>query len=204
MTVITQRTTVNGRDESRTDWDKKEVIIADAVRTILEAIGEDPERGGLKETPRRVARFWRDFVNYDRGQMAVFDENVGEGNDLIAVRGMKLWSLCEHHLLPFTAIVSAGYLSRGKVLGLSKFARIAQHEAHKLQVQERMARSIADTIAIETGSPDVAVVVQGEHTCVSMRGVRTPSTMHTSVMKGQFRYHAPLKDEFLKLMLRAD
>ncbi len=185
---------MNVRDRS---WDEKRVVIQEAVRKILWAIGEDVEREGLKGTPERVARFWQEFATYDAGSMAAFEM---QSDDLVAVKGMELWSMCEHHLLPFSIEVSVGYLPRGKVLGLSKFARIARHFATKLQIQERLVRQIADAVHDETDSPDVAVVGRGVHLCMAMRGIKTPATMHTSVMDGQFRYVGPLRAEFLALV----
>lgn len=176
-----------------------ESYIEDSIRALLHAIGEDVNRPGLKETPARVARFWKEFIDYDAGTITAFEER---SDDLVAVRGMELWSLCEHHLLPFSVVVGVGYLPRGRVLGLSKFARIAQKHAHRLQLQERMVRAIADDIMSATGSPDVAVVGRGEHTCMAMRGIKVPAVMHTSVMEGQFRYFGPLRAEFLALIER--
>lgn len=177
----------------------QQATIERAVADILDAIGEDVHRPGLQETPRRVAQFWREFVDHEAGSMASFPEAMSD-SDLVAVKGMDLWSLCEHHLLPFSVTVSVGYLPVGRVLGLSKFARIAQRHAHRLQVQERLTRAIADAIVDVTGSPDVAVVSRGSHTCMAMRGVRVPAVMHTSVMLGRFRTEAPLRAELLALI----
>lgn len=174
-------------------------FIETAVKVILQNIGEDPKRPGLAGTAARVARFWKEFMEYDSGTIVAFEER---SDDLVAVRGMEVWSLCEHHLLPFSVVIGVGYLPRGKVLGLSKFGRIAQKHAHRLQLQERLVRGIADDIIAATGSPDVAVVGRGEHTCMAMRGIKLPATMHTSVMEGQFRYVGPLRSEFLSLIER--
>lgn len=112
---------------------------------------------------------------------------------------MRVWSLCEHHLLPFWCDVAIGYIATDRVLGLSKFARVAGQFAHRLQVQERLTRQVADAIERLTGSPDVAVLATGEHLCMSARGVRTPALMTSSVMRGAFRDSPSARAEFLQL-----
>lgn len=184
---------------NRVEWSARRRVIRDAVRELLIAIGEDPTREGLQDTPDRVARFWEEFIGYDPGKMAVFADEA-HGDDLVALKGMELWSLCEHHMLPFSVNISVGYLPNGKVLGLSKFARIAQRSAHRLQVQERLTRDIANDIVNIAGTQDVAVIARGVHTCMSMRGVRTPAVTHTSVMLGKFRESASLRAELLTLL----
>lgn len=166
---------------------------------LLEAIGEDPTRDGIRDTPERYAKWWKEFIDYDAGKVetAFAIENVDE---MVAVTGMEVWSLCEHHLLPFTAQVSVAYIPNGAVLGLSKFARIAHRHAHKLQVQERLVQDIANEIAELTGSDNVAVVIDGQHSCMSARGIRTKGSMRTSVMNGVFRSKPEARAEFLSLV----
>lgn len=170
-------------------------------RELLVAIGEDPDRGGLIDTPARWANWWAEFIDYDAGKVGtVF---AGESYDeMVAVCGIEVWSLCEHHLLPFRSTVSCAYIPAGNILGLSKFARIAHAAAHKPQVQERLVNEIADELQARTGSPHVAVIGDGEHLCMTMRGVKTPATMRTSVMRGAFRKDAAARAEFLDLALR--
>lgn len=175
--------------------------IRQLTRELLLAIGEDPDRDGLKDTPTRYAKWWTEFIDFDAGKVetAFALENVDE---MVAVTGMNVWSLCEHHLLPFTATVNIAYIPTDAVLGLSKFARISHRHAHKLQVQERLAQDIADEVVALTGSPDVAVVIDGEHSCMASRGIRTKGSMRTSVMKGVFKSEHETRAEFLSLVDR--
>jgi GTP cyclohydrolase I len=169
-----------------------------ACTLILEAIGEDPGREGLLETPRRFAGFWKEFIEYDPGRYGTTFEAV-QADQLVIVAGLRVWSLCEHHLLPFYVDVSIGYLSEKRVLGLSKFGRIAQLCAHKLQVQERLVEEIADQVALLVKSPNVAVIATGEHLCMSMRGIKMTAKMTSSAMRGEFRTSPSLRSEFLTL-----
>lgn len=173
--------------------------IAGLIRALLIELGETPEREGLQDTPARVARFYQEFFNYDPGNTDTTFEAV-QTDQLVIVKGIKVWSLCEHHLLPFYSVISIGYLCGNKVLGLSKFARIAQQFAHKLQLQERLVDEIAREIQEITGSPHVAVMARGEHLCMQMRGIRSDGQMITSVMLGEFRESASLRAEFLSLI----
>jgi GTP cyclohydrolase I len=167
-------------------------------RQLLLAIGEDPDREGLRDTPRRWAAWWREFVDHDPGTLGTTFEAI-EADQLVVVSGIRLWSLCEHHLLPFWCDVAIGYIAGDRVLGLSKFARVARKFAHRLQVQERLTKQIADEVARLTGSPDVAVIARGEHLCMSARGVRAPALMTSSVMRGAFRAKPEARAEFLQL-----
>jgi GTP cyclohydrolase I len=168
-------------------------------RELLVAIGEDPDRNGLKDTPERYAKWWREFMDYDAGKIET-SFTLDNNDQIVAVIGMKVWSLCEHHLLPFSATISVGYIPFEKVLGLSKFARIAHKFAHKPQVQERLVHEIADEIVRVTGTNDVAVVADGEHSCMVMRGIKTSGNMRTSVMRGRFREEAETRAELLNLI----
>lgn len=168
-------------------------------RELLIAIGEDPDRDGLKDTPTRYAKWWREFIDYDAGKIETSFQ-LEDNDQMVAVIGMKVWSLCEHHLLPFSSTISIGYLPNEKVLGLSKFARIAHKHAHKPQVQERLVMQIADEVQKITGSQDVAVVADGEHSCMVMRGIRTEGNMRTSVMRGRFREEPETRAELLNLI----
>jgi GTP cyclohydrolase IA len=167
-------------------------------RELLIAIGEDPDREGLQDTPRRWASWWREFIEYDAGTTDTSFNSVST-DQMVCVSGMRVFSLCEHHLLPMWCDVAIGYIPRDKVLGLSKFARIAHKFAHQLQVQERLGEQIADELSRITGTPDVAVILKGEHLCMSARGIRTPGVMTTSVMRGVFRAEYQTRMEFLRL-----
>lgn len=173
--------------------------IEHAIRSLLEAIGEDPEREGLRGTPDRVARFWEEFVEYDPGNLDVNFESV-QVDQLVILKGVPFVSLCEHHLLPFKGTVTLGYLTGKRVLGLSKLARIVQKAAHNLQIQERMTKEIADEI--QKLVPDafgVAVLVRAHHSCMSMRGIKSKGDMVTSVLYGGMRDNPTLRHEFLTL-----
>ena len=166
-------------------------------RETLIALGEDPDRPGLVGTPRRWANMWREFIAYDPGKTETAFESV-EVDQMVVVSGMRVWSMCEHHLLPFWADISIAYIAGEKVLGLSKFARIAHQFAHQLQIQERMVQQIADEVCRLTGSADVAVLARGQHLCMIMRGIKTDGLMTTSVMRGLFR-ETDARAEFLSL-----
>ncbi len=166
-------------------------------RELLVALGEDPDREGLLETPRRFASLWREFVEYEPGNTDSTFEAVTT-DQMVIVKGIRVWSVCEHHLLPFWCDLAIAYIAYDKVLGLSKFARIAHQAAHRPQIQERLVHEIADEIERLTGSPDVAVIGKGVHLCMIMRGIKTPGEMVTSVMRGVFR-KPEVRAEFISL-----
>lgn len=168
-------------------------------RELLIAIGEDPDREGLLDTPRRWADSWREFIEYDPGKTETTFSSASM-DQMVCVSGMRVWSLCEHHLLPFYCDVAIGYMAEGKVLGLSKFARIAHQFAHQLQLQERLGQQIADEVTRITGTNDVAVVLKGRHLCMESRGIQTPGVMSSSVMRGAFREEFETRMEFLRMI----
>ncbi|MFJ6701069.1 GTP cyclohydrolase I [Streptomyces sp. NPDC091272] len=170
--------------------------LEDVGRKLLLAIGEDPDRAGLAGTPARFARWWREFSNYEAGDVDSLFELKTDGQ-IVVVSDIEVWSLCEHHLLPFSCSVTIAYRPGSHVLGLSKFARIAHRHAHRLQVQERLVRDISDEISAVSGSPDVAVIARGEHLCMSMRGIRTAATMTSSVFNGIFADYGPPREELI-------
>lgn len=171
------------------------------ARDLLKTLGEDPDREGLKDTPRRWADWWLEFTRYEPGSTGTTFEAVST-DQFVMVGPIRVWSLCEHHLLPFWCDVWVGYIAEDRVLGLSKFARIAHQMAHKLQLQERLTHEIADEVQRITGSRDVAVVGRGEHLCMSMRGIKAPALMTSSVTRGRFRDLPALRAEMLALMGR--
>lgn len=168
------------------------------VTELLEAIGEDPKREGLEETPRRIANFWREFIEYDAGKIDTTFAAV-KHNQMVCVTGMRVWSMCEHHMLPFWCDVAVAYISDDKVLGLSKFARIAHKHAHKLTLQEQLVADIAGELREILGTDDVAVMAKGQHLCMTMRGIKTPHRMISSALSGQF-HNAEQRAEFLRLV----
>lgn len=170
-----------------------------AARLILEVAGENLEREGLLETPRRFARAWLEFFDYEPGKTDTCFQAI-QSDSLVVVTGVKVWSFCEHHLLPFWCELTIGYLAKEHVLGLSKLARIAHKCAHKLQIQERLVEEIAREVNAAAGAQgDVAVIGTGEHLCVTMRGARTDLKMVTSALQGDFRNLPALRAEFLML-----
>jgi GTP cyclohydrolase I len=173
------------------------------IRELLKTIGEDPDREGIRETPKRVAKMWKEFIKYEPGTTDTAFKQL-ETDQMVVVSGMKVWSMCEHHLLPFWCDISIGYIAKGKVLGLSKFGRIAHKHAHKLQIQERLVEQIAQEIRETTGSEDVAVIATGEHLCMTMRGVKTPARMTSSSVHGSFRNDPAARQEFLSLVRTAN
>jgi len=183
------------REPKRVDYPR----LLELGRELLLAIGEDPDREGLRETPRRWAAAWREFIEYDPGTTETTFASASS-DQLVCVSGIRVASLCEHHLLPFWCDVSIGYIPDEKVLGLSKFARIAQQFAHRLQLQERLGEQIADEISLITGTQNVAVVLKGEHYCMATRGIRMPGRMTSSVMRGVFRTESQTRMEFLRMI----
>ncbi|WP_245699799.1 GTP cyclohydrolase I [Streptomyces roseifaciens] len=166
------------------------------ARRLLLEIGEDPTRDGLKDTPARYARWWREFTNYDPGTIETLFETTSSGQ-MVLVSGIEVWSLCEHHLLPFNCSLTIAYRSAEQLLGLSKFARIAHQHAHKLQVQERLVSDVAHDITRITGAQDVAVIGQGEHLCMTMRGIRTSARMTSTSFHGAFAEDSTARSELL-------
>ena len=168
------------------------------ARELLQAIGEDPGRDGLIDTPRRFAALWREFIEYDPGVTDTTFDSASNGQ-IVVVSGMRVYSICEHHLLPFWCDVAVGYIVHNKVIGLSKFARIAHHVAHRLQVQERIAESIAKEVQAITETEDVMVKVSGVHLCMLMRGVKTAGVLSSIVTRGVFNVDSTKRAEFLQL-----
>jgi GTP cyclohydrolase IA len=176
--------------------------IQEAVLHILQAVGENPERDGLKRTPERVARMYAELLSgYHIDPSAVVNDAIFEVkyDEMVLVRDVEFYSLCEHHLLPFMGRVHVAYIPDGKVLGLSKIPRIVDMFARRLQVQERMTRQIADVIRDLLHPQGVGVVVEGLHLCMMMRGVQKHNArMTTSAMHGAFRANPATRQEFLE------
>jgi GTP cyclohydrolase IA len=178
-----------------------EAAVRDAVDKLLRAFGEDPSRPGLLNTPDRVARMYTELLSgyrQDPEQIindALFEESYDE---MVMVRDIEFYSLCEHHMLPFLGRAHIAYFPRGKVLGLSKIPRIVDLFARRLQVQERMTRQVAEFIQELLNPYGVAVVIEGLHLCAAMRGVKQhDARMTTSAMLGAFRNNLATREEFL-------
>ncbi len=175
--------------------------VQSAVKRILQAVGEDPDRDGLKRTPERIARMYIELLSgYQTDPMTVVNDALFEVkyDEMVIVRDIEFYSLCEHHMLPFMGRVHVAYIPNGKVLGLSKIPRIVDLYAHRLQIQERMTRQIADFIRDLLHPQGVAVVVEALHLCMSMRGVqKLNARLTTSAMHGAFRANLATRQEFL-------
>lgn len=181
--------------------------IEEAVRTILTALGDDPEREGLIETPKRVAKMYQEVfegMRYTNDEIAEKFNKCFEtdNDDLVVVKDIPIFSYCEHHMaLMYNMTVSICYIPKGKVLGLSKFARIAEMVGKRLQLQEKIGNDIAYIIEKVTGSEDVMVVVQGEHSCMTARGIKSRgSKTRTSAIRGRFVSNGDLRREAYSLM----
>lgn len=177
--------------------------ISEAVRQIIDAIGEDPQREGLIETPRRIAEMYCElFSGLGSDPVEVLRSGFQEEReDMVVLRDIPFYSLCEHHFLPFYGVAHVGYIPNGRLVGISKIARALDILARRPQVQERLTRQVADSI-LEALEPDgVGVVLEAEHFCLSMRGARKPgSRVVTSAVRGPFRKGAVGRSELLALV----
>ncbi len=173
-------------------------------RSILLELGEDLDREGLQDTPKRAAKAMRAIAQgYNQSLEEIVNGAVFESgtDEMVVVKNIELYSMCEHHMLPFVGTCHIGYIPNGKVLGLSKFARIVDMYAKRFQIQERLTRQIADAVIDVTGAAGVGVIVEAKHMCMMMRGVeKQNSVMGSSVMLGEFRESYNTRQEFLRLL----
>jgi GTP cyclohydrolase I len=174
-----------------------------AVREILAAVGEDPNREGLRETPARVARMYAELFCglHDDPRVHLRKFFTEKYDEMVLVRDISFNSMCEHHLLPFTGVAHIGYIPNGKVVGLSKLARVVESVSRRPQVQERMTEDIANLLIEELDVKGVAVVLEATHSCMTIRGVRKPGSICvTSAMKGLFRSNLSSRSEVMTLI----
>ena len=174
------------------------------VSGLLKEIGEDSEREGLIKTPHRVAKSWMTFA---QGYKQTPEEVVGDAvfnekcDEIVVVKDIDFFSLCEHHLLPFKGVAHVGYLPKEKIIGLSKIPRIVDIYARRLQIQERLTQQVADALQDVLSPKGVAVVIEAEHLCMQMRGVEKKSSfMITSAVRGAFRENNKTREEFLSII----
>lgn len=188
--------------------DTPEDIIEKSIRNIIVVLGDDPDREGLKETPNRVMRMYKEIyegMNYSNDEIAeMFDkcfEDVDTG-DLVVISDISIFSMCEHHLATmYNMKVHVGYIPNGKVIGLSKVARIADMVSKRLQLQERIGMDIADVLNKVLDTDDIIVVIEGEHSCMTMRGIKkTGSKTRTATLHGKFDNDHQLRQEFYSLI----
>ncbi len=173
---------------------------ARAVQDLLRALGQDPDSEHLRRTPERVARAFEELLTPHPVDPTTFPNDEGY-DELVVVRDIPFHSLCEHHLLPFVGKAHLAYLPRDRILGLSKLARVVEHFSRSLQVQERMTQQIANWLESQLKPRGVGVVIEAEHMCMRLRGVRTPGTMTvTSALRGALRNDARTRGEFLDLV----
>lgn len=181
--------------------------LSQSYREILIGLGENPDREGLLDTPVRAAKAMQYLCHgYEQSVQEIVNGALfaSDNDEMIIVDNIELYSLCEHHMLPFIGKAHVAYIPTGKVLGLSKIARLVDMFARRLQIQENLTRQIADAVQQVTGAAGVAVVIEAKHMCMMMRGVeKQNSTMNTSVMLGAFRDSSNTRQEFLQLIGRS-
>lgn len=181
--------------------------MASLVREMLFHLGEDPDREGLKRTPERVARMYHELLAGYHTDLttlvngAIFDTDY---QNMVLVRDIKFFSLCEHHMLPFYGRAHVAYIPDGQIIGLSKIPRLVEMYARRLQVQERLTQQVADTLTEILQPKGVAVVIEGAHMCAMMRGVKNDARMVTSVMLGAFETDEKLRADFLNHLQRGE
>ena len=187
---------------------ESQAAIEQAVNTILLALGEDPQREGLKRTPQRVAKMFSELLEGYQQDLdtlvnnALFDVEYGRG-EMVAVKEIKFNSMCEHHMLPFSGTAHIAYIPNEKVIGLSKIPRIVDMFTRRLQVQERLTNEIADAIEQATQASGVMVLLESEHSCASLRGVEKHGmSMITTATRGEFAHHKDCRDEFYQIIGR--
>ena len=191
------------RHDGAADVPVDQARIARAVREILSAVGEDPDREGLVETPARVARMYAELFSglHEDPRTHLRKFFVEKYDEVVLVRDISFNSMCEHHMLPFMGVAHIGYVPNGRVIGLSKLARVVEVVARRPQVQERMTETIAKLLVEELEAKGVAVVIEATHTCMTIRGIRKPGSLCvTSAMKGIFRSNLSSRSEVMNLI----
>lgn len=199
---------INKRKDAPTEITEKEI---EAIKTLIRFIGDDPEREGLQETPMRVLKAWRDFFGrgYREGpetHIKMFGDGGNDYNEMILIDNIKVYSHCEHHLVPFIGKASVAYIPgpNGKIIGLSKINRIVDSFARRLQVQERLTTQIANFVYESLNALGVAVHLRCDHFCVKTRGVQDNSVTKTSALRGLFLHDSKARNEFYNNISKED
>lgn len=176
----------------------------DLIREVLIAIGEDPDREGLRDTPKRVVKSWSElYAGYNQKPADILSTVFEDGacDEVVILKNISFASMCEHHMIPFIGVAHIAYLPAGKVVGLSKLARLTECFARRLQIQEKMTTQIADSIQEFLSPKGIAVIIEAHHQCMSTRGVKKQTTtMVTSAMRGIFRENQAARSEVLSLL----
>jgi GTP cyclohydrolase I len=177
--------------------------VAELIKELLLEIGEDPNREGLIKTPQRVAESWAFLTSGYKSNLDSIINNAvfeSEANNMILLKGIEVYSLCEHHMLPFFGTCTIGYIAKNKVIGVSKLARIVDHFARRLQIQERLTAQIARAVKDAVDAEGVGVIIEAKHMCMIMRGVEKQNTvMTTSSVLGSFHSDLATREEFMSL-----
>lgn len=177
-----------------------EELIKKAIYDLLKAIGEDPEREGLKETPKRVAKMYAELLSYPKFDYTSFEDKY---DDLVMVKNIEFCSMCEHHLLPFYGVAHVAYIPNNKIIGLSKIARVVEKHSRKLQVQERMTEDIISELKDKLGTDNIAIFIEAKHMCMISRGVKKELTSTiTTKLSGIFKNER--KSDFYFLLSKRD
>ncbi|MBF8299044.1 MAG: cyclohydrolase [Dehalococcoidia bacterium] len=178
-------------------------VIERAVGQMIKAFGENPSREGLRDTPRRIAEMYEEiFAGLSMDPAKELEVGFEEGHhEMVVLKDIPFYSMCEHHFLPFFGVAHVGYIPNGRVVGISKIARVVEIFAKRPQLQERMTTQIAETLATSLEPKGVAVVIRAEHLCMTMRGIKKPGTnIMTSAMRGLFQETVATRSEFLSLI----
>ena len=180
-----------------------ETKVKEAIKLLIEAIGEDPEREGLKETPDRIARAYKEiFAGIDQDPAEYLKKTFSvDHDDIVLEKDIQFYSMCEHHLLPFFGKAHVAYIPDGKVTGLSKLARTVEVYARRPQLQERMTEQIADAVMKNINAQGAMVIIEAEHTCMTMRGIKKPGSRTVTVTcRGRFKDDFRLRDEVYRML----
>lgn len=198
---------LSNKEDIKKKLEKKYPGGMDRIRELLSLIGEDPDREGLVDTPYRVIKSWLEmFSGYTEDAKVIlgtfFEDDIGDQTDeIIICKNITFYSMCEHHMLPFSGACHIGYLPNKRVIGLSKMARLVECYSRRLQIQEKLTSQIADTLRDELKAEGVGVIIEAQHLCMTSRGVKNPtSLMTTSAMRGKFKLQSQTRNEFLQLI----